>query len=607
MIDGGKMNARKLAATAVALAAMMSIVVGGTAAHANPLNDDFANATVISSIPFVQTTDTSGAGNEPGEPDAHVCASVGASIWYSFVAPDNQKLTATTKASRISAVVGVFTGSALDDLQNIGCGDDVAFTPVAGTTYYFQVGDTEVADNGDWLPLAGIVTLDLDLYAPQPVCDGCPKFNIYQAPNALTNANNAGETSIGVGPHNEAEFLMSTTTAKVSFDDTKNPPTASWENASSPVTSKITFDPILFTDPATHRTFVAQDIAVAPAVASVPAPGGVGTSLMAYTDDGTTWIPIVPPVTESWDHQSVGGGPYPSPLPLGLNPLYPHAVYYCSQDGLLFAWCSRSDDGGLTWNPATPAGTPIAGCDYIHGHIQVAPNGYVYVPFRVCSGANGKRFQGFLVSKDAGLTWAPTTFAGIEQGHFDPALAFDSAGRGYYVANSGADGHPYVMVSDQNGENWSKPFDVGTAYHIRNSEFAMAAAGSPGRAAVAFYGTPTEGDDQTSDFEGAFHLYVSFTYDGGQTWKTQDLTPSDPVQRGCLWAGGGSNPCRNLLDFQGMTIDKQGRVLIGYADGCTKSTCVGPNGRAVNSRDSRGTIARQTTGKGLLETYDGLF
>src|SRR5205814_3135706 len=66
------------------------------------------------------------------------------------------------------------------------------------------------------------------------------------------------------------------------------------------------------------------------------------------------------------------------------------------------------------------------------------------------------------------------------------------------------------------------------------------------RAAFAFLGTQTAGDTQASDFPGVWHLYVAFTYDGGGSWTTADATPSDPVQRGCIWNQGGSNPCRNL-------------------------------------------------------------
>src|SRR2546429_3262706 len=57
------------------------------------------------------------------------------------------------------------------------------------------------------------------------------------------------------------------------------------------------------------------------------------------------------------------------------------------------------------------------------------------------------------------------------------------------------------------------------------------------------------GDDQSDTFTGVWHLYVAATYDGGATWNTVDATPNDPVQRGCIWLSGGSNPCRNLLDF----------------------------------------------------------
>jgi hypothetical protein len=72
------------------------------------------------------------------------------------------------------------------------------------------------------------------------------------------------------------------------------------------------------------------------------------------------------------------------------------------------------------------------------------------------------------------------------------------------------------------------------------------------------------------------------------------------VQRGCIWLGGGSNQCRNLLDFIGSEIDAQGRVHVAYADGCT-DTC--PSGGA-NTYSALATIARQTGGTGLLSAYD---
>ena len=61
---------------------------------------------------------------------------------------------------------------------------------------------------------------------------------------------------------------------------------------------------------------------------------------------------------------------------------------------------------------------------------------------------------------------------------------------------------------------------------------------------------------------------------------------------------GGSNPCRNLLDFMGSAVDKEGRVLVGYADGCVN--CSGPS----DSHRSKATIARQVNGRRLFAQYD---
>src|SRR5438445_201433 len=109
------------------------------------------------------------------------------------------------------------------------------------------------------------------------------------------------------------------------------------------------------------------------------------------------------------------------------------------------------------------------------------------------------------------------------------------------------------------------------------------------------------GDDQKSSFTGVWHLYVATTYDGGATWTTVDATPTDPVQRGCIWLGGGSNQCRNLLDFMDVTVDPIGRVVVGYADGCT-TTCVSGG---TNTHSAVATIARQSGGTGLFAAHDG--
>jgi hypothetical protein len=59
---------------------------------------------------------------------------------------------------------------------------------------------------------------------------------------------------------------------------------------------------------------------------------------------------------------------------------------------------------------------------------------------------------------------------------------------------------------------------------------------------------------------------------------------------------------RNLLDFNDITVDEQGRVLVAYADGCT-GTCV--NDPTILSTGKTGSVLRQSTGRGLYAAYDG--
>ena len=77
-------------------------------------------------------------------------------------------------------------------------------------------------------------------------------------------------------------------------------------------------------------------------------------------------------------------------------------------------------------------------------------------------------------------------------------------------------------------------------------------------------------------------------------------TPNHPVQKeACIWNTGGSNQCRNLLDFNEITMDEKGRVLYGYADGCVDECEDG----GPNSYSSKATIARQPGEKKLLSQF----
>ena len=84
------------------------------------------------------------------------------------------------------------------------------------------------------------------------------------------------------------------------------------------------------------------------------------------------------------------------------------------------------------------------------------------------------------------------------------------------------------------------------------------------------------------------------------------------MQRGCIWAKGGANICRNLLDFFDMTVDRDGRVLVGYVNGCEGGNCVQapltvsgetPPGQG-NAYTTAASIARQSSGRRLFAAHD---
>jgi hypothetical protein len=378
----------------------------------------------------------------------------------------------------------------------------------------------------------------------------------YQTRDDL-NRPNAGEPSVGSDWKTGAAMYMSgTQITKVTFDDGNLPPKAVFKDVTPPQAQPANEDAILFLDHATGRT-VEGGLLLA------------GNNEAYSDDDGTTWNQMAFPVPHSPDHETVGGGPYAAPAPAAAGATgYPNAIYYCSQNVLSTAgaFCGRSDTGGTAFNPSSLV---FAGsyCGAIHGHIRVSPKGMVYLPQGSCNGG-----QGMGISADNGNNW---TYSYVPDsvsasGVVDPSVAAGAKETVYYGYCNG-DGRPKIAISHDRGTSWAKSIDVGASQGIRNCNFADVITGDDDRAAFAFLGTTTKGDWQGSNFKGVWYMYVAFTYDGGKTWTTVNATPGDPVQRGCIWNGGGSSACRNMLDFNDITVDKAGRVIVAYTDGCTKS------------------------------------
>jgi hypothetical protein len=432
----------------------------------------------------------------------------------------------------------------------------------------------------------------------------------------------AGEPSIGANwLSGVINFQSDLETLFITFNDLCNStPKAVWANRPAPSSVAVDSDPIGFTDRQTGRAFAGELTLLSPDTCKISFTDSDGIPTMTAPTGWTIDNQAQGPAS-AVDHETIGGGPYHAPLPPPpAGTIYPNAVYYCSQD-IGAAFCARSDDGGLTVGSQVPLYS-VATCGGLHGHVKVGPDGTVYVPNRSCGGA-----QSVVVSQDNGTTWtvhavdtgtntaAPSSVGGGD----DPAVTIDGAGRVYFAFSNFGGGTGVgagVAISDDFGNTWKNMFDVGAIYALKNVCFPAATAGDANRAAVAFYGSttpqgPTTGDSNTANFKGVWHLYVAHTFDGGKTWSTSDATPSMPMQRSGLLRGGGADIVRNLLDFYDVTVDRDGRVLVGYVNGCTGGDCsqapIAVDGTSAvkgNTYSATATIARQSSGRRMLVAKD---
>ena len=518
----------------------------------------------------------------------------------------------------------------------------------ASTTYTIKASNFN-GNSTSAVPSSAVATLQvvhLAAFNEPSAPAGAPGFRSYHIPLKLMpvlteekaiGGRAFGEPSIGVDPRtNVTMYQAGLYTMKGIFNYKTHPASATWTNVSFPTTHTASEDAILAVDRHTGRTFVSQLI--------------LACSLGAYSDnDGASWTPAAKPcqTPAAVDHQTIGAGPFAPPL---TGTAYPDAVYYCSQN-VAEAECALSLDGGNTYGQAEVMFTS-AECFGLHGHIKVAPDGTAYVPDKACgapeclivtSTATPDCHPGFAVSTDNGGTW---TVHLIKDGHSryfnsgDPSIGVGSKGTMYFGYND-ANGDPMIAVCTDHGNKCGKSINVGARYHIHNVEMPTVVAGDDNRAAFAFLGSTTPGDDQQSnvkltsssgktinqvlpwdDFVGTWHLYVAVTYDGGKHWTTVDATPKTPVQRGCIEfasscpSSRGSDDQRNLLDFNDITIDKYGRIEIGYTDGCQPDLGP-PKGHATCLADATRlsglapeiegpAVSLQTCGLGLYAKYDSM-
>jgi PKD repeat protein len=127
-----------------------------------PPNDDFANATQVTALPFSDTVDHLIAATlEPDEPFPCAGGAMVSTVWWAFT-PDTSGPYSASLAGPLSPQLAAYTGSSLADLSLAACssGGELTFQANAGTTYYLRA--------------AGAFTLDFPMFfrldvTPAPV------------------------------------------------------------------------------------------------------------------------------------------------------------------------------------------------------------------------------------------------------------------------------------------------------------------------------------------------------------------------------------------------------------------------------------------------------
>lgn len=510
-------------------------------------------------------------------------------------------------------VVGNLNGSQPADFQSSG---DSTANPEVATIIPLTEGDNAwTIKIVPWLHAEEVVHVGIQFLSgsggsgfpgfggADPTVPGLPRYQVSVGGDNPTN----GESNIGFNPATGRIMTMNRFTIWRVTPAEKLVPAKPeccpelWENKTN-LTTSTGVDPILWTDQVTGRTFASNSTA--------------GTNVVyGWSDnDGDSWNPLSGSLPNaSNDHETIGSGPYPASLSALSNPVNQgQMVFYCAQTWPTgAAACQRSDTLGASYGPSTLTYTGNAGevCAGIHGHVKVGTDGTVYLPVRDCSGNSG-----LAVSLDGGVTWTSHAIPNSDPGGSDPSIAIGANNTIYFFyTKRNADNteiHAHAVVGTMTVSGipavptlaWSKDTDLGISHGVVHAAFPEGVAGDDNRAAVGFLGTDRAGFSEGLDFPGYWYLFISTTYDGGNTWHTVNATPNDPVQgKGGIWLGGGSNTNRNLLDFNEVTMDDKGHVLFGYGDGCTGGCVQNPENNTFRAAIR---VARQVGGKPLLSEFD---
>lgn len=140
-------------ALALALVLALSLLTMPAAFAVVPPNNGFNGATVISSLPFGDSLDTTDATRAADDPDCSG-ARDGHTVWYSFTPSSDMDVAANTFGSDYDTTLSAYSGDR-SALTQLACSDDaeglqsaILFPALAGVTYHLMVASFDNRPGG---------------------------------------------------------------------------------------------------------------------------------------------------------------------------------------------------------------------------------------------------------------------------------------------------------------------------------------------------------------------------------------------------------------------------------------------------------------------------
>lgn len=157
-------------AAVAALVLTTVVTTGGPAFAAPPGNDTYAGRTIVPSIPFTVSLDTTEATTDADDDELNAqcgAPATDASVWYELTPSTDTGVVVDVSQSTYSAGALVATGSP-GDWNLVACAPGaVGFFAVAGQTYTILAIDDQFDGGGN----GGILNITIDVAPPPPTID----------------------------------------------------------------------------------------------------------------------------------------------------------------------------------------------------------------------------------------------------------------------------------------------------------------------------------------------------------------------------------------------------------------------------------------------------